>query len=112
RLADWLANQPCGDVHSQHEGFPPMVAPKTTKRLTDEQRQELDAAFEGAKRAVVVVETYSQDQVDRLCRAVAWAVENKRTFTRLVEMGIAESGLGDADSRMGKRLKIRGVLRD
>src|SRR5437763_17221230 len=27
-------------------------------------------------------------------------------------MGIAESGLGDADSRMGKRMKIRGVLRD
>ena len=27
-------------------------------------------------------------------------------------MGIAESGLGDAVSRMGKRMKIRGVLRD
>jgi sulfoacetaldehyde dehydrogenase len=27
-------------------------------------------------------------------------------------MGIAESGLGDPVSRMGKRLKIRGVLRD
>ena len=89
-----------------------MVAPETTKPLTDEQRQELDAAFERAKRALAVVETYSQEQVDRLCRAVAWSVANKRTFTRLVEMGIAESGLGDADSRMGKRLKIRGVLRD
>src|SRR4030095_15504780 len=30
----------------------------------------------------------------------------------LVDMGIKESGLGDAVSRMGKRLKIRGVLRD
>ena len=37
---------------------------------------------------------------------------NKRTFTRLVDMGIAESGLGDPESRMGKRMKIRGVLRD
>ena len=27
-------------------------------------------------------------------------------------MGIAESGLGDKVSRMGKRIKIRGVLRD
>jgi sulfoacetaldehyde dehydrogenase len=27
-------------------------------------------------------------------------------------MGIAESGLGDPESRMGKRMKIRGVLRD
>jgi sulfoacetaldehyde dehydrogenase len=39
-------------------------------------------------------------------------VANKRTFTRLVAMGIEESGLGDAVSRMGKRMKIRGVLRD
>ncbi len=37
---------------------------------------------------------------------------NKHTFTRLVDMGIEESGLGDAVSRMGKRMKIRGVLRD
>ena len=50
--------------------------------------------------------------MDRLCQAVAWAVANKQTFTRLVDEGIAESGLGDAVSRMGKRMKIRGVLRD
>ena len=43
---------------------------------------------------------------------MAWAVANKHTFTRLVDMGIAESGLGDPVSRMGKRMKIRGVLRD
>jgi sulfoacetaldehyde dehydrogenase len=43
---------------------------------------------------------------------VAWAVANRRTFERLVDMGIEESGLGDPESRMGKRMKIRGVLRD
>src|SRR2546423_1051638 len=82
------------------------------KGISDEQQQELDQAFERARNALAVIETYDQARVDRLCRAVAWSVANKRTFTRLVEMGIAESGLGDADSRMGKRLKIRGVLRD
>jgi len=85
-------------------------APKKT--IDDEQRSELDAAFERARRALAIIETYDQARVDRLCQAVAWAVANKRTFTRLVDMGIAESGLGDADSRMGKRMKIRGVLRD
>jgi len=89
-----------------------MVATETTKPLTDEQHQELDAAFVRARRALAVIEKYSQKDVDRLCQAVAWAVANKRTFAGLVEMGIAESGLGDAESRMGKRLKIRGVLRD
>ncbi|HEY8904889.1 MAG TPA: aldehyde dehydrogenase family protein, partial [Rhodoferax sp.] len=39
-------------------------------------------------------------------------VSNKKTFTRLVAEGIAESRLGDPDSRMGKRMKIRGILRD
>jgi sulfoacetaldehyde dehydrogenase len=94
------------------QGFLHMVATETTKPLTDEQRQELDAAFLRARRALAVIEKYSQKDVDRLCQSVAWAVANKRTFARLVEMGIAESGLGDADSRMGKRLKVRGVLRD
>ncbi len=84
----------------------------TRKGISDEQQQELDQAFERARKALAVIETYDQARVDRLCQAVAWAVANKRTFTRLVEMGIEESGLGDAVSRMGKRMKIRGVLRD
>ena len=89
-----------------------MGASETIKPITDEQQQELDAAFARARKALAVIETYDQARVDRLCQAVAWAVANKRTFTSLVDMGIRESGLGDYDSRMGKRLKIRGVLRD
>lgn len=89
------------------------MAPHESKKLiSDEQRQELDEAFARARKALAVIETYDQARVDRLCQAVAWAVANKQAFTRLVDMGIEESGLGDAESRMGKRLKIRGVLRD
>ena len=89
-----------------------MAATETKKPVTAEQQQELDAALRRAGKALAVIETYDQARVDRLCQAVAWAVANKRTFSCLVEMGIAESGLGDAESRMGKRMKIRGVLRD
>lgn len=80
--------------------------------LTKEQQAELDDVFARARKALAVIATYDQARVDRLCQAVAWAVANKQTFSRLVEMGIAESGLGDPVSRMGKRMKIRGVLRD
>lgn len=80
--------------------------------LTAEQQLELDQAFEKARKALAIIETYDQERVDRLCQAVAWAVANKKTFERLVEMGIEESRLGDPESRMGKRFKIRGVLRD
>jgi sulfoacetaldehyde dehydrogenase len=90
-----------------------MNAPDLVKTdINAEQRAELDGAFERARKALAIIETYDQARVDRLCQAVAWAVSNKKTFTELVTMGIAESGLGDADSRMNKRMKIRGVLRD
>jgi sulfoacetaldehyde dehydrogenase len=82
------------------------------KGITEEQQQELDDVFARARKALAEIETYDQGRVDRLCQAVAWAVANKKTFTRLVVMGIEESGLGDAVSRMGKRMKIRGILRD
>ena len=90
-----------------------MSAPELVKTdINADQRAELDAAFERARKALAIIEAYDQARVDRLCQAVAWAVSNKKTFTELVTMGIAESGLGDADSRMNKRMKIRGVLRD
>ncbi len=89
-----------------------MAATEAKKGITEEQQQELDDVFARARKALAIIETYDQARVDRLCQAVAWAVANKQTFTRLVDMGIAESGLGDAVSRMGKRMKIRGVLRD
>ncbi len=86
--------------------------PMKSSALTEEQQQELDEVMERANAALKVIETYSQEKIDRLCQAVAWAVSNKKTFTRLVHEGIEESGLGDHESRMGKRMKIRGVLRD
>jgi acyl-CoA reductase-like NAD-dependent aldehyde dehydrogenase len=89
-----------------------MAATEPKKGITDEQQQELDSVFDRARKALAIIETYDQARVDRLCQAVAWAVANKQTFTRLVDMGIQESGLGDAVSRMGKRMKIRGILRD
>lgn len=89
------------------------IPPELKKtEINAEQREELDTAFAKARAALAIIETYDQERVDRLCQAVAWAVSNKKTFTRLVAEGIAESRLGDPDSRMGKRMKIRGILRD
>lgn len=80
--------------------------------IRKEQQEELDEAFERARTALAIIETYDQAMVDRLCQAVAWAVANKKTFLRLVDMSIKESGLGDHVTRQNKRFKIRGVLRD
>jgi len=83
-----------------------------SKEITAEQLQELDVLFSRAQAAQRVIETYDQQRVDRLCRAVAWAVTNKKTADRLVDMSIEESGLGDPVTRRNKRFKIRGILRD
>lgn len=82
------------------------------KEITLQEQQELDEVFERARKALAVIETFDQEKVDRLIRAVAWSVANKQTFEKLVAMGIEESGLGDPISRHNKRFKIRGVLRD
>lgn len=82
------------------------------KELTPEQAQELDTLFERAYAAQKIVETYSQERIDRLCQAVCWAISNKQTFEKLVKMSIDESGLGDPVTRNNKRFKIRLILRD
>ena len=89
-----------------------MATTSPPRPLSPEQRSELDDVFARAHAALAVIETYDQQRVDRLIRAIAWAVANRASFERLVRMGIEESGLGDYDSRMNKRMKIRGVLRD
>lgn len=88
------------------------MAASAQKSLSPEQEDELDDVFARAQAALKIIETYDQARVDRLIRAVAWAVANRASFHRLVGMGIEESGLGDFESRMNKRMKIRGVLRD
>lgn len=85
---------------------------KELKPLTVEQRKELTTKLEKARKAQEITATYDQERVDRLIRAVAWSVANKQTFRKLTDMAIAESKLGNPENRMGKRMKIRGVLRD
>lgn len=82
------------------------------KELTDIQRKELDDALLRARAAQAVIEEYTQEEVDTLIQAVAWSVANRKTFFELTEMGIEESRLGDYESRINKRFKIRGILRD
>jgi sulfoacetaldehyde dehydrogenase len=58
------------------------------------------------------IKDYDQATVDQLCQAVGWATANEKTFTRLAQMGVDESGLGDREGRPAKRFKIMGTLRD
>ena len=82
------------------------------REITAQERQLAQDLLARARAAMAAVADYDQEQVDRLCRAVGWATANETTFTRLAQMGVDESGLGDRAGRPGKRFKIMGVLRD
>jgi sulfoacetaldehyde dehydrogenase len=82
------------------------------REITAEERQSARDLLARARTAMEAIKNYDQEQVDRICRAVGWATANEKTFTRLAQMGVDESGLGDRDGRPGKRFKIMGVLRD
>lgn len=83
-----------------------------SKEITPEQLQMLEELVARARRVQPVIEGYTQERVDRMCQAVAWAAGNPEDFQRLCWMGVDESGAGDRDGRYGKRHKILGVLRD
>lgn len=84
----------------------------TPKIITEEQKQEVQQMVDRARAAMEAIKNYDQAKVDRLCQALGWATANEETFTRLSNQSIDESGLGDKETRPGKRFKIYGILRD
>lgn len=82
------------------------------REITVAEREYAWALLERARAAMAAVESYDQARVDRLCRAIGWATANEKTFTRIAQQGVDESGLGDRDGRPAKRFKIMGILRD
>jgi len=80
--------------------------------ITDEEKEYARELLTKARAAMKAVEDFDQKTVDRLCQAVGWATANEKTFTRVAQMGVDESGIGDRAGRAAKRFKIMGILRD
>ncbi len=82
------------------------------RELTEEDRQFAADMIAKARAAMAEIEDWSQEKLDRLAQAIGWYAGNEKTFTRLAQMGVDESGIGDREGRPAKRFKIHGVLRD
>jgi sulfoacetaldehyde dehydrogenase len=80
--------------------------------ISPEETEAVDELVARGRAALHAFEGATQEHVDRLCQALAWAVANETTFTRLAQMGVEESGIGDPVSRVAKRNKVMGILRD
>jgi len=82
------------------------------REITQDERELVNELIRRARVAMSEVEHYSQQQLDRLCQSIGWYTSNEASFTRLAQMGVDESGIGDRAGRPGKRFKIHGILRD
>ncbi|WP_347268884.1 aldehyde dehydrogenase family protein [Paracoccus sp. (in: a-proteobacteria)] len=82
------------------------------REITPQERQLVADMVARARKAMEEIRDYDQAQVDRLAQALGWACGNEKTFLRIAQMGVDESGIGDREGRAGKRFKVLGVLRD
>lgn len=82
------------------------------REITPEETRIVSDMVARARIAMDKIKHYDQAQVDRLSQAIGWACGNEKTFVRIAQMGVDESGIGDRAGRGGKRFKILGVLRD
>jgi sulfoacetaldehyde dehydrogenase len=80
------------------------------REITPEEKSLAQALLQNARIAMKQIEEYSQEQVDRACRALAWASGNETIAYKLANMSVDESGMGSREP--SRRAKIFGVLRD
>ncbi len=82
------------------------------RAITEEEKQLVHELVARARGAMKQIADYDQARIDRLIQAMGWSLSNEKTFTRLSNMGVDESGLGDRAGRPSKRFKLHGILRD
>ena len=82
------------------------------REVTEQDIIMIDGMVEKAKKAAAVIETYDQERVDRLCRAVAAALYDLKTWAPLCDEAVDETGLGDKVTKRNKRNKLKLILRD
>jgi sulfoacetaldehyde dehydrogenase len=82
------------------------------REITADEKSLAAQLLRNARAAMAEIAHYDQERVDRLAQALGWALGNETTFTRLAQMSVDESGIGDREGRVGKRFKIHGILRD
>jgi len=82
------------------------------REVTVEEKDLAQAMLVKARAAMQQMYDYDQARVDHLCRAVAWAIANEKTFVELTEMSVAESKMGSAEGGASRRFKVIGILRD
>src|SRR5258705_13828177 len=86
--------------------------------MTDTSKQEAVAAeisemVTRAREAQATIADYTQEQVDELCTAVAWAVARPERAEALAKLAVDEGGFGNYADKVTKiNKRVLGVLAD
>ena len=81
--------------------------------MTIKQKSVIERLVIDARKAQLIVNDYSQKQVDELILAVAWEIIQPVNNHELSEMAVKHTGLGDVEDKKRKnRRKTIGLLRD
>jgi sulfoacetaldehyde dehydrogenase len=80
---------------------------------TDPARDEVGALVARARAAARSIEHYTQEQVDALVTAMAWAVVRKDNAEMLARLAVDEGGFGNYADKVAKiNKRVTGVLAD
>ena len=71
------------------------------------------ALMQRARAAQKIAESYTQEQVDKLCTAITWAAVKEENARKIAKLAYEESQMGYEEAKYIKlQIKPRGALRD
>lgn len=75
--------------------------------------KEVSELVARARKAQLIYENYSQEQVDEVVTALGWSIINPDNNAELAAMSVADTGLGNIEDKITKNhRKTLGLLRD
>jgi len=75
--------------------------------------QFVQSLMQRARAAQKIAEGYTQEQVDKLCAAITWAVVKEDNARKIAKLAFEESQMGYEEAKYIKlQIKPRGALRD
>jgi sulfoacetaldehyde dehydrogenase len=79
----------------------------------DAAHREVSVVMARARAAQAAIADYTQEQVDELCTALAWAVARPERAEALAKLAVDEGGFGNYDDKVIKiNKRVLGVLAD
>ncbi len=82
-------------------------------RASDDTRLCVEETLARARDAMAAIAGYDQGEIDRLVKAVGWAIYEERRARHLAEIAVEDTGLGNVQDKITKnQRKTLGTLAD